>query len=172
MADLSPKGMTLKDASREITEREVIEWLVQSNVFANLNDQDLRPLLGNIRVMNFKPMDEVIAQGRFSAALYIVTVGRFLVLRPTANTTVHPSTDESDLIELDTFTSGQCFGEYSLIDQKPASASVVAAERSQAIQIPRPAFEATMMSDYRIAKTVYHNLLLMLTARLRRSLKV
>ena len=52
------------------------------------------------------------------------------------------------------------------------SASVVAAERSQALQIPRPAFEAVMMSDFRIAKTVYHNLLLLLTARLRKSLKV
>jgi len=171
MKENARTNLPLINTTREITEREVIEWLVQSSIFANLSDQDLRPLMGKIRVMNFKPMDEVIVQGRFSAALYIVTAGRFLVLRPTQSQ-VHPSTSSDDLMELDTFTAGHCFGEYSLMDQQPASASVVAAERSQAIQIPRPAFEDAMMSDYRIAKTVYHNLVLMLTARLRRSLQV
>lgn len=164
-------SLPLHDTSREITENEVVDWLVQSQVFADLSASDLRPLLQSIRIMNFKPMDEVIVKDRFSAALYIVTSGRFMVLRP-ENPNVHPATTADDLMELDTFTKGHCFGEYSLIDRKPASASVVAAERSQAVQIPRPAFEATMRSDYRVAKTVYHNLLLLLTARLRRSLQV
>jgi len=160
-----------RDSNREVTEREVIDWMIQSEVFNNLSESDLRMFLQGLRIMNFKPMDEVITEGGFSAALYVVTAGRFLVLRPDAPS-IHPSTSEDDLIELDTFTKGQCFGEYSLIDKKPASASVVAAERSQALQIPKPAFDAIMMSDFRIAKTVYQNLLLLLTERLRKSLKV
>lgn len=164
-------SLPLIDNQREVTERVVMDWMTHSDVFRDLNETDLRPFLKSLRILNFKPMDEVVAQGKYSAALYIVTAGRFLVLRSEAPM-VHPSTSEDELIELDTFTKGDCFGEYSLIDKKPASASVVAAERSQALQIPRPPFEAVMMSDYRIAKTVYHNLLLLLTARLRKSLKV
>ena len=164
-------SLPLRDTQREVTEREVMDWLVQSRVFHDLNEADLKPFLQNLQILNFKPMDEVIIQGKFSAALYIVSAGRFLVLRGEAPV-VHPNTDEDELIELDTFTKGDCFGEYSLIDKKPASASVVAAERSQAVRIPRAAFDAVMMSDYRIAKTVYQNLLQLLTARLRKSLKV
>ena len=171
MSKVDSMSLPLRDTSRELTQNEVVDWLIQSQVFANLSAADLRPLLQSIRIMNFKPMDEVIAKDRFSAALYIVTAGRFLVLRPESSQ-VHPATSADELLELDTFTKGQCFGEYSLIDGKPASASVVAAERSQAVQIPRPAFEATMLSDFRVSKTVYHNLLLLLTARLRRGLQV
>lgn len=164
-------SLPLRDQTREITEQQVIDWLTESQVFSGLSTADLRPLLQNIRIMNFKPMDEVIAKDGYSAALYIVTAGRFMVLRP-ESFQVHPATTADELVEMDTFVKGQCFGEYSLIDRQPASASVVAAERSQAVQIPRMAFEATMMADYRVAKTVYHNLLLLLTARLRRGLKV
>ena len=171
MSKVDSMSLPLRDESREINENQVVDWLVQSQVFANLTASDLRPLLQSLRIMNFKPMDEVIAKDRYSAALYIVTAGRFMVLRPDGSQ-VHPATTSDELIELDTFNKGQCFGEYSLIDRKPASASVVAAERSQAVHIPRMAFEATMQADYRVAKTVYHNLLLLLTSRLRRGLQV
>ncbi|MEM7082307.1 MAG: cyclic nucleotide-binding domain-containing protein [Pseudomonadota bacterium] len=171
MADVDSLSLPLRDAAGAITEKHVMGWLEESQVFSSLSVADLKPLLQNLQILNFKPMDEVIVKDHFSAALYIVIAGRFLVLRP-ENTHVHSAADPDDLAELDTFIKGQCFGEYSLIDRKPASASVVAAERSQAIQIPRRAFESLMMSDYRIAKTVYHNLLLLLTARLRRGLKV
>lgn len=162
---------TTNNPQREVTEREVMDWMVQSHVFRDLNEADLRPLLQSLRIMNFKPMDAVISQGKYSAALYLVTSGRFLALR-SDDPDLSPAISADQLIELDSFSKGDCFGEYSLIDKKTASASVVAAERSQALQIPRPAFDAIMMSDYRIAKTVYHNLLMLLTARLRKSLKV
>lgn len=171
MSAADAMSLPLRNAQRQYTESEVIDWLVQSQVFSNLNETDLRPFLEKLRIMNFKPMDEVISQGKFSSALYIVTAGRFLVLRDEAPK-VHYATNEDDLIELDTFIKGQCFGEYSLIDKQVASANVVAAERSQAVQISKPTFDSIMMSDYRIAKTVYYNLLRLLTARLRKSLKV
>lgn len=171
MSFVDALSLPLKNGAREFSEKEVVKLLTQSQVFSNLNERDLQPFLKGLRVMNFKPMDEVIAQGQFSASLYIVTAGRFLVLRHDA-AEVHHSTSDEDLIALDTFTASHCFGEYSLIDRKSASASVVAAERSQALQIPKAVFDSVLLSDYRIAKTVYHNLLLILTARLRTSLKV
>ena len=155
---------------RSYSQREVLTWLSESEVLHSLSDADLLPFLRAVRILNFKPMDEVIGEGKYSAALYIVIAGRFKVLRSAA--LANHLVSGTELEELDTFQAGACFGEYSLIDRQPASASVVAVEASQAIQIPRREFESILMSDYRVAKTVYHNLALLLTGRLRRSLKV
>ena len=170
MSAVAELAMTAAVSDRAFTQREVLNCLTESGVFGGLSDHDLSPFLKSLQILNFRPMDEVIGEGKFSAALYLVTAGRFMVLRSQSLQNHHVHGGE--IRELDTFYQGDCFGEYSLLDQKPASASVVAAEASQAIQIPRRDFESVLMSDYRIAKTVYHNLAQILTARLRKSLKV
>lgn len=162
--------MTLTVARPTIRRQEVLTWLGESAAFQSLSSNDLKLFLPSIRILNFKPMDRVIGEGRFSAALYIVVGGHFKVLRPSG--VVVPMLQPDELDALYEFHPGDCFGEYSLIDNQPASASVVAAEAAQAIQIPRREFNSVLMSDFRIAKTVYHNLLLLLTGRLRRSLRV
>lgn len=162
--------MTLTVSRPTIHRREVLQWLRDSSVFHDLSQTDLKLFLPSIRILNFKPMDRVIGEGRFSSALYVVISGHFKVLRPSG--VVVPLLQPEELDALYEFHPGDCFGEYSLIDNQPASASVVAAESSQAIQIPRREFNSVLMSDYRIAKSVYHNLLLLLTDRLRRSLRV
>jgi len=162
--------MTLTVSRPTIHRREVLQWLRDSSVFNDLSQTDLKLFLPSIRILNFKPMDRVIGEGRFSSALYVVISGHFKVLRPSG--VVVPLLQPEELDALYEFHPGDCFGEYSLIDNQPVSASVVAAEASQAIQIPRREFNSVLMSDYRIAKSVYHNLLLLLTDRLRRSLRV
>jgi len=162
--------MTLTATRPVMSQREVMTWLRDSTVFDSLSDTDLQLFLPAIRILNFKPMDRAIGEGKFSAALYIVVDGHFKVVRPSG--AVVPLLDPGEVDALYEFRRGDCFGEYSLLDNHPASASVIAAEPSQAIQIPRREFNSVLMSDYRIAKTVYHNLLLLLTGRLRRSLRV
>lgn len=170
MSAVPDLAMTSAVNDAPFTQRQVLQYLTDSGVFAGLGDSDLAPFLRSLQILNFKPMDEVVGEGKFSAALYLVTAGRFMVLRSSALHNHH--LHGGDMRELDTFFKGDCFGEYSLLDQKPASASVVAAESSQAIRIPRREFESVLMGDFRVAKTVYHNLAQILTARLRQSLKV
>ena len=71
-------------------------------------------------------------------------------------------------VQLNTLCAGDCFGEYSLIDQNPISASVVATEAGELIQITKPAFDAVLQANDRIAKTVYFNILRILVGRLRK----
>ncbi|MEM6640956.1 MAG: cyclic nucleotide-binding domain-containing protein [Pseudomonadota bacterium] len=162
--------MVVSVGEATIRRQDVLRWLSESRVFSDLSTTDLALFLPTLRILNFKPMDRVIGEGRFSSALYIVTEGHFEVLRPSG--AVVPLLTPDDVGALYEFHPGDCFGEYSLIDNQPASASVVAATGARAIQIPRRDFNAVMMSDYRIAKLVYHNLLTLLTERLRRSLRV
>jgi CRP-like cAMP-binding protein len=71
-------------------------------------------------------------------------------------------------VQLNTLNAGDCFGEYSLIDQQPTSASVIATQPGELIKIPKPAFDAVLQTNDRIAKTIYHNILRILIQRLRR----
>jgi CRP-like cAMP-binding protein len=63
---------------------------------------------------------------------------------------------------------GDCFGEYSLIDQQPTSASVIATQPGELIKITKPAFDAILQDNDRIAKIVYFNILRILIRRLRK----
>ena len=150
---------------RGVNEGMVLAWLAGSVVFRGLTSEDLRRFLKNLRVVKFKVGDVVMAEGAVSSSLYVVTHGKFL---GRWNLPVHAGGAEvSEAGRSMEFARGDCFGEYSLIDRSPASATVTATESSQALQILRHTFDAALQSDYRIAKTVYHNLLLLLTARLR-----
>jgi formate hydrogenlyase transcriptional activator len=71
-------------------------------------------------------------------------------------------------VQLNTLNEGDCFGEYSLIDQQPTSASVIAIQPGELIKITKPAFDAILQADDRIAKTIYYNILRILIRRLRK----
>lgn len=158
------------DRDKPVTRGQVMEWLENSPVFEGLSRTDLERFLPSLQIMNFNPLDEVIGEGQVSAALYIIVDGRFLVLL--SSDCYEKSFDGASTVQLDTFEPGDCFGEYSLIDRKPASASVVSAQEGRALRLPRHVFESVLMSDYRIAKTVYFNLLQVMTGRLRRANRV
>lgn len=151
-------------ADRGVNEAMVLAWLAGSVVFQGLTSDDLKRFLKGLRVVKFKAGDVVIAEGAVSSSLYIVTHGKFL---GQWNQPLNVDADTPVPGHSIAFGKGDCFGEYSLIDRSPASATVSATEPSQALQIVRHTFDAALQSDYRLAKTVYHNLLLLLTARLR-----
>ncbi len=158
------------DRDKPVTRDQVMEWMERSQVFDGLSRTDLEKFLPSLKIMNFNPLDEVIGEGQVSAALYIIVEGKFLVLL--SSDCYEKSVDGTSTVQLDAFEPGECFGEYSLIDRKPASASVVSAQEGRALRIPRHVFESVLMADYRIAKTVYFNLLQVMTGRLRRANRI
>ena len=64
-------------------------------------------------------------------------------------------------------TQGDCFGEYSVIDNSPTSASVVTLEECDLFIIPRINFERIINSDNRLGKIIYKNMLQVLIKRAR-----
>ena len=80
----------------------------------------------------------------------------------------HPGRKYSSRVRLDFYIlkEGDSFGEYSLIEKRPASASVVGVQPGDVLRLDRDSFEEVMLND-RIGKTVYKNLLRILIRRLR-----
>ena len=70
---------------------------------------------------------------------------------------------------MDRLSKGDCLGEYSLIDNKPASASIVATEPCKIFQISRQKFMKIITNSNTIEKTVYKNMLEVLIKRCRQS---
>jgi CRP-like cAMP-binding protein len=71
-------------------------------------------------------------------------------------------------VQLNTLNEGDCFGEYSLIDQQPTSASVIATQPGELLKITKPAFEAILETNDHMAKIIYFNILRILIRRLRK----
>ena len=72
-------------------------------------------------------------------------------------------------IKLNQLTQGDCFGEYSLIDNEPASASVVAIGPCEILKISREHFRKIITSSDTAAKIIYLNMLKVLIKRARQS---
>ena len=71
-------------------------------------------------------------------------------------------------MKLNILKEGDCFGEYAIIGHTPASASITATESGEVIKIQRDDFNRILMTNDRIARTVYHNMLRILIRRLRK----
>jgi CRP-like cAMP-binding protein len=108
----------------------------------------------------------VIAEGVPGDALYVVLEGRLQVvllkIKPG-----QPARRFSD-VSLNELKPHDCFGEYSLFDRQPASASVVALEPCRLCKLTRSNFDQFLAGNDRVARTIYHNLLRILIRRLRR----
>ena len=108
----------------------------------------------------------MLAEGQRSEVLYVVLSGQLKVMLLVLDRKDHPNRVQD--IQLSTLKPGDCFGEYSLIDSEPASASVLAAEPTELLKITSQDFQTVAAHQDRLAKTIYCNLLHLLVRRLRK----
>ena len=73
----------------------------------------------------------------------------------------------SEDFELAVLREGDVFGEYSFIDLRPASASVVAQEPTTLLEVSQNDLHGLLDDHCPVARQVYYNLLLVLIDRLR-----
>lgn len=94
---------------------------------------------------------------RSSPGFYVVLEGEVEVFQPRGGVDVR----------LNRLVRGDCFGEYSLIDGKPTSASLRALTAARLYFLPSGLFQKIVENDSQAASTIYRNLLVRLIARLR-----
>ena len=143
----------------------LMDSLKKAKIFEGLTDEDLKMVstLGSIE--KFDKNNILINEGQTDSGLHIIIRGRVQVFLPKES----GYTDKIRLtkIMLGRLTQGDCFGEYSVIDNSPTSASVVTLEECDLFIIPRINFERIINSDNRLGKIIYKNMLQVLIKRAR-----
>ena len=147
-------------------QEDVLRILSAATVTQGLEAADLAVLLQQATIETVPQGWMVLAEGQRSEALYVVLSGHLKVMLLTVDHRDHPNRVQD--IQLSTLKPGDCFGEYSLIDSEPASASVIAAEPTELLKITGKDFKVVAAHHDRLAKIVYCNLLRVLVRGLRK----
>jgi len=134
-------------------------------IFKGLTDDDLDKIYTNSQKVRFKEADTLIKEGQANSTLYIIIKGQVEVFLPEQNQ--DKKYKRPTEVKLAILNEGACFGEYSLIDSEPASASVIATQPGELIKITKLDLNNVLKNNDRIAKTIYHNMLQILIKRLR-----
>jgi CRP-like cAMP-binding protein len=125
----------------------------------DLNSDDLDELTRCTRTVPFRKDDEVLAQGQRNGALYLVLDGLLHVRRRIKT---------RDVL-LGRLEPGAFFGEISLFDPGPTTASVRALSEGELLEIGRPALARFRERRPAAAATVLMHLLEEMSKRLRRT---
>jgi len=144
---------------------KMAEILSHVEVFSGLTRDDLKLISKECERVRFTEGEIMIEVGKPSAAFYVLTKGQVKVILPERIEGVKDR--RASEIILNTLNEGDCFGEYSLIEKRPGSASVIGSQPGEVLKLEKSRFEDLMMND-RIGKTVYRNLLRILIRRLRK----
>ena len=107
------------------------QGLKKISLFAGLDDATLTTLSQSVVFRTFPKQAILIHEGDESDSLYMILSGRLQV---------YTSNSEGKEVLLSTLTAGDCFGELSLLDGQPRSASVRTLTPCQALILSRVAF--------------------------------
>jgi CRP/FNR family transcriptional regulator, cyclic AMP receptor protein len=101
------------------------------SLFAQLSDEKLRPVAQVAESRHWEAGEAICRQGEAGTALYIVREGRMEVRVAKSG-----ELEAGDLgAAVATLEKGQIFGEVALLDGSPRSASVIALEDAETLQI-------------------------------------
>jgi CRP/FNR family transcriptional regulator, cyclic AMP receptor protein len=116
------------------------------SIFADLEASALASLVSIAEVREFAPDSVVVSQEEPGEALYVLARGKVKVV-------LYGESGREVILSIFK-TPGDFFGEMSLLDDQPRSATVIAAERSRLLVLSRAAFQSHLAAQPRIALRV------------------
>lgn len=135
------------------------QYLQRVGIFADLPVEGLRDLGQRMQPREYPVGAVIVGQEDRGDSLFVVTEGRVKVVL---------YGDSGREIILSMFRAGEIFGEMSLLDNQPRSASVLAVEPTRALVLERAAFNTHLVSHPQTAIAV----LAEMSRRLRQADKV
>lgn len=146
-------------------ENKILRILSNFEIFKGLTEDDLKKIQANCQRLKFREADILLQEGQSNSALFIIMEGQAEVCLPEQNREIKYKRPTK--VKLAIENEGDFFGEYSLLDSKPTSASVIATQDGELIKITKHSLDNILESNDRIAKTIYLNILKILVERLR-----
>ena len=140
-------------------QRDDLRLLSKLPLFMELTTTELMMVLMATNKIEYKPGQIIIREGTAGDSLFIVKEGEVEIRKYDGNGVEH---------QLATLGPGECFGEISLIDSEPRSASVYAQTDCTLYQITRNDFADLIIHHREIERKFYKAISLTLAQRLRR----
>ncbi|MCC6749749.1 MAG: cyclic nucleotide-binding domain-containing protein [Deltaproteobacteria bacterium] len=113
-------------------ERMVRNLLATSPLFAMLDPERREDLVSHFVSLVFAPGEQVLAEGEEGEGLYVVLSGEVEVSK----------VEGGEALALAHLGTGQVFGEISLLQRRPATATVTACRKTVVLCLPRESFNA------------------------------
>jgi CRP/FNR family transcriptional regulator, cyclic AMP receptor protein len=113
------------------------DYLKKVPLFATLESKDLAILSNAARERNYQQGEEIIRQGETGVGLFVLTSGRVRVQQDR----------QGQPTDLGSLGPGQVFGELSLLDDQPRTATIIAEEPSTVIIVPIWDFRAALREN-------------------------
>jgi CRP/FNR family cyclic AMP-dependent transcriptional regulator len=113
------------------------EFLARVPIFSGCAPEEIAAIAAVAQESSYEPGQIVVTQGTPGQAFYLIVEGAVEYLR--------------DGSVLGTFGPGEFFGEMSLLDEAPRSASVRAAEQTQCLMLSSWDFKALLLKKPEIA---------------------
>src|SRR6188472_3179942 len=112
--------------------------LARCPLFERADEAMLASLSSRLRVRRFRRNEVIMHQGDPGDSLHIVAAGAIKIVLPSA---------EGEEAIIATLREGDFFGELSLLDGAPRSATATALEPSETLVLARPIFRQMMQDD-------------------------
>jgi CRP/FNR family transcriptional regulator, cyclic AMP receptor protein len=115
----------------------VVEYLAKVPLFTSLDRKDLLTLAAAARERQYQPGEEIVRQGDTGVGLFVLTAGQVRVTQDRTGTS----------FDLGVLGDGQVFGELSLLDDLPRTATITAIQPSTVIIVPIWDFRAALRDN-------------------------
>jgi len=145
------------------TKETILRDLKQFSLFSGLNDEQIELIYSKGELLTLQQGDVIVDEGQTDHNFHILLSGEMDIVLPKFNYDFERISE----VKLGTKKPGDCVGEYSFIDGRPASASVIAKENCQAFMLDRHIFKDLLDTNDGLAKQVYLNMLKMLAGNIR-----
>jgi CRP-like cAMP-binding protein len=133
-----------------------VQLLQEVPFFAKIRPQDLLPLAAACRLQHYRRHGIIFHRDDPGDSLHIIHAGQVRIVL---------TSPEGDEIVLALLEPGEFFGELSLVDGLPRSATAVANEPTETLALARPAFLRALEQNSHLGQQVIHAL----ATRLRRT---
>lgn len=133
--------------------------LREVKLLQGFSDEDLQALVRAGEILTFEALALIVIEGEPSGGLFFLLEGQAGVFKT--------NKASGNLIEIGNLKSGNSFGEMSLVDDAPRSATIQALTACRAFHLPTSAFTTFLLRNDRTRSDFYQRCVLELAKRLR-----
>jgi CRP-like cAMP-binding protein len=155
--DLACSKYLEKTMEAKVTRERLITFLLETPMFEKLTPSEIMEIIHVVEIEKYQAGDIIFREGDAGDAWFVLYRGAVDVLK-------HGATGEKKITELG---PQACFGEISILDGSPRSATIHVMEDSVVFRVPRGAFGELMDNDHLVAYKLIHQMAILLAERQR-----